>query len=148
MPFLRTEFRDGQGRFSPDGRWIAYTSDESGNPEVYVRPFSPAASGDSASGGKWLVSNGGGANPNWRSDGKELFYTFVGQFQEMAVDISVDKTFQAGVPRRLFATPQSLTAPAVSADGKRFLFPAIGGPGAGTQTPFIVVTNWQAALKK
>lgn len=67
----------------------------------------------------------------------------------MAVDITADKTFQAGVPRRLFAAPTSVNyEPGVSADGKRFLFPAIGGAGASEQTPFIVVTNWQAALKK
>jgi Tol biopolymer transport system component/predicted Ser/Thr protein kinase len=148
IPFLRTEFREAQGRFSPDGRWIAYTSEESGNPEIYVRPFSPTASGDSASGGKWLVSNGGGAEPNWRGDGKQLFYIPPFQLQQMAVDVATDKTFQAGVPKRLFAAPQYLTSAAVSTDGKRFLFPAIGGTGASTQTPFTVVTNWQAALKK
>ncbi|HSR06836.1 MAG TPA: protein kinase [Bryobacteraceae bacterium] len=147
-PFLRTEFREGAGSFSPDGRWIAYASDESGSPEIYVRPFSPTASGGSASGGKWLVSNGDGVLPRWRGDGKELFYIALSQFQQMAVDVTADKTFQAGVPRRLFTAPQFLFSYSVSSDGKRFLFPAIGGAGANAQTPFTVVTNWQAALKK
>ena len=68
VPYLVTAFNERQAQFSPDGKWVAYSSTESGNVEVYVRPF-PASSG-----GKWLVSNGGGNQPRWRPDGKELFY--------------------------------------------------------------------------
>ncbi|MDD1679965.1 MAG: hypothetical protein LUO93_12375, partial [Methanomicrobiales archaeon] len=148
IPFLRTEFIERDARFSPDGRWIAYSSDESGNDEVYVRPFVPGAAGGSASGGKWLVSKGGGRVPLWRADGKELYYLNSASFDQMAVAVTAEKAFQAGVPRRLFVAPQIISQPDVSADGTRFLFAAIGGPGASAQTPFIVVTNWQAALKK
>jgi len=73
FPFLETEFGESDGRFSPDGRWIAYTSDESGKPEVYVQPFRP---GDWASvpAGKWQVSTQGGSQARWRRDGKEIIY--------------------------------------------------------------------------
>jgi Tol biopolymer transport system component len=142
--FLQTEFQEQRGSFSPDGRWIAYMSNESGTQEVYVRPFSPNATTESASGGKWMISKGGG-NPHWRSDGKELFYNDGGGAQ-MAVDITADKAFQAGTPRRLFPTPGFLTPPDSAADGKRFLFAL--PDGANTQTPITVVLNWQAGLKK
>src|SRR5262249_43742996 len=103
IPFLRTPFREAIGRFSPDGRFIAYQSDESGLLEIYVRPFSPDKGADSASGAKWMVSKGGGVQPHWQADGKQLFY--LSQLQQMAVDVATDKTFQVGVPRRLFTTP-------------------------------------------
>jgi Tol biopolymer transport system component len=70
FPILATPFAEGQGRFSPDGRWIAYMSNESGAFEVYVRPFSPDA-GAGASGAKWLISKGSGVLPRWRADGKQ-----------------------------------------------------------------------------
>ena len=73
--FLRTKFNESSGRFSPDGRWIAYTSDESGRDEIYIREFSSGSaqgSGDAA--GRWLISKGGGTGPRWRGDSKELFY--------------------------------------------------------------------------
>ena len=66
-----------------------------------------------------MLSKGGGTAPHWRSDGKEMFYGF--QLQQWAVDVTTDKIFQAGIPRRLFATPPLQTLPDVSADGKRFL---------------------------
>jgi Tol biopolymer transport system component len=69
-PFLTTRSNERMGRFSPDGRWIAYASDESGRPEIYVRPFPVPAGG----GGTWTVSQGGGFAPRWRRDGTELFY--------------------------------------------------------------------------
>ena len=66
----------------------------------------------------------------------------------MAVQVTADKAFQAGVPRRLFTAPPVNTYPDMSADGKRFLYAAIGGSGTTASTPFTVVLNWQAALKK
>jgi Tol biopolymer transport system component len=75
--FLRTPFREGWGAFSPDGRWVAYQSDESGRNDIYVRPFvTPAATGTptGAAGGQRQVSTAGGIMPVWRPDGKELYY--------------------------------------------------------------------------
>jgi Tol biopolymer transport system component len=92
--FLSTDFNEDLPSFSPDGRWLAYTSDESGRVEVYVRPFP-------AGGGKWQISDGGGSLPRWSGDGSELFYrTDQGL---MAVAVSGDgDTFRAGKPQPLF----------------------------------------------
>ena len=84
------------GVFSPDGRWIAYTSDEGGQPNVYVQPF-PGA------GGKYQVSRDGGSYPVWRADGKELFYLGA-DATLMAVPIDATREFEAGVPQALFPT--------------------------------------------
>src|SRR5262245_54503744 len=73
FPLLANPFAEANGQFSPDGRWIAYTSTESSAGDVYVRPFSPDAS-TGAQGAKWLVSNGLAAFPRWPADGKPLFY--------------------------------------------------------------------------
>jgi len=145
IPLLRTEFNETGGRISPDGRWFAYQSTESGGPEIYVRPFSPEASRENGGGAKWLVSRNGGAFPLWRGDGKELFYVSLNA-QLMAMDVSANPAFQAGLPHALFPLPL-LYAPEVTADG-RFLVLAADDPDARTPTPIIVVSNWQAALKK
>jgi Tol biopolymer transport system component len=144
--FLQTEFRERFARFSPDGRWIAYVSNESGSDEIYVRPFSPNASPDSAQGGKWMISRGGGVIPRWRSDGKKLFYLSGGGAQQMEVDVIADKAFQPGTPQRLFPTTGILTTPDGTGDGKRFLYAT--PEGANAQTPMTIVLNWQAGLKK
>src|SRR3984885_3851294 len=88
IPFLRTGFNESSGQFSPDGHWIAYTSDESGNDEIYVREFSPgSAQGSSAAVGKWLISKGGGTDPRWSGNSKQLFYV-ASDGKLMSVDIS------------------------------------------------------------
>jgi hypothetical protein len=145
-PFLRSEFPEGLARFSPDGRWVAYASQESGIGEIYIRPFSPDTDGNPSYGPKWMISKGGGFNPSWRSDGKELFYQGQG-IQQMATDITTsDKTVQAGTPHTLFSTGGILTRPSASEDGKRFLFAT--PEGTNTQTPITIVLNWQAGLKR
>jgi eukaryotic-like serine/threonine-protein kinase len=151
QPFLRTEFNEREARFSPDGRWVAYTSDESGREEVYVRPFSQAPGRNSPPpGAKWLISNSGGAQPRWRGDGKELYYA-APDANIMAVSIATQPAFEAGIPKALFRMPVA-GGPAigskwdVTADGQRFL---IAAPAAASATtPFTVVLNWQAGLKK
>jgi eukaryotic-like serine/threonine-protein kinase len=145
VSLLQTQFDEGSARVSPDGRWLAYGSNESGNFEIYVRPFAPEA--PAGTGAKWLVSKGGGVTPGWRSGGKELFYLGLGS-QMMAVDIDTSKGFQAGTPQRLFNAPsEALTAGwDLAPDGKRFLF--VAPPGAGRTIPFTVVLNWAAGLKK
>jgi len=143
---LRTAFREIQGRFSPDGRWIAYVSDESGTNQVYVQSFPP-------SGNKWQISTGGGSQPRWRRDGKELFFVAGreagGPVQRdvmaVAVDTSSNGVFKTGVPQKLF-TVDTGTGTAlgnswdVTPDGQRFL---VGSPSTRTAVPPItVVVNW------
>lgn len=143
LPFLQTEFNEEQAQFSPDGKWIAYTSDESGAPEVYVQTFP-------ASGGKWRVSAGGGCQPRWRRDGRELFYIAADR-RLMAVDVRLGATFEAGAPKALFGT-RVLTLTvfrnhyAVSADGQRFLINST--IEETSPTPISVVMNWTRELKR
>jgi Tol biopolymer transport system component len=141
-PFLQTEFFEGPGYFSPDGHWLAYTSNFSGRNEVYVQTFPQT-------GGQWLVSIGGGAQPHWSGDGKELFYMAPDRTL-MAVEINTASTFEMSAPKPLFATQvSSYNSPnryVVSADGQRFL---VNSPaGEVNQTPITVVLNWSSGLKR
>jgi len=122
-PFVNTGFRTSEGQFSPNGRWVAYRSVESGRNEVYVQGFTLDPSQPR---GKWQVSVDGGELPRWRGDGKELFYHFGETY--FAVDVKIDGTsFQAGIPKPLFSAPtvsSSITGGSpfvVTRDGKRFL---------------------------
>jgi eukaryotic-like serine/threonine-protein kinase len=146
IPFLRTKFNESSGRFSPDGRWIAYTSDESGSDEIYIREFSSgSAQGSGDVEDKWLISKRGGTEPRWRGDGKQLFYV-ASDGKLMLVDISAKPIFKAGAPRPLFQLPPGVLGFEVTADGERFL---IDTPVAlSAPAPFTVVLNWQTILKK
>jgi Tol biopolymer transport system component len=150
FPFLRTEFNNYAGQFSPDGHWAAYVSDESGRNEIYVRTFSPGSSEAAAdAGGKWLISANGGSQPRWRGDGKELYY-LAPDDKLMAVEIATSPVFRAGVPKALFQTlPHAEVITAyewdVTPDGKRLAYLVPTKQGAA---PFTVVLNWQAGLKK
>jgi Tol biopolymer transport system component len=143
-PFLQTAFNEVQGRFSPDGRWIAYISNESGRYEVYVTAFP-------GPGGKWQISAGGGTAiavwPRWRRDGKEISYLAPDGTLLAAAVNGKGPRFEVGDVRPLFA-PRS-RGPRwpydVSPDG-RFLVNAVVEPGASS--PLAVVLNWTAALKK
>jgi hypothetical protein len=146
VPFLRTGFDEEQARFSPDGRSIAYVSDQSGAMEVYVRAFSPDFSAGSASGGgSVLVSRGGGTAPRWRGDGRELFY-LAPDGKMMAVAVTGGPGFRGGTPAPLFQTSSGTIFGDVTADGKRFLL--LTPVGASPSAPFTVVLNWTAGLKK
>ena len=148
VPFLRTESIAREGSFSPDGRWVAYTSFESGRFEVYVRPFSlPGAAGSSSAGGKWQISKAGARAPLWRGDSKELFYLADDRLRVMAVEVAANPAFQAGIPQPLFNVPPNATAPQVTADGKRFLI-AAPPQQANVELPITVLLNWPALLKK
>jgi eukaryotic-like serine/threonine-protein kinase len=144
FPFLQTEFDEVQGQFSPDGKWIAYTSNESGARQVYVRSF-PTSSD------KLQVSTAGGAQPQWRRDGRELFYVSPDR-KLMAVEVKGDgSTFEAGVPKSLFEPripgPGAFrNSYAVTADGQRFL--VITVLEEMTPQPITVVMNWTADLKR
>ncbi len=146
FPFLQTEFNEGWGRFSPDGKWIAYSSNESGSWQVYVQSFP-------ASGGKWMISTDGGAQPQWRRDGKELFYISSDR-KLMTVDVKGNgSTFEAAVPKALFdlrlqtpALPGPRNFYIAAADGKRFLVASVSEERI--TTPTTVVLNWTADLKR
>lgn len=143
--FIRTPATDVAPRFSPDGRWLAYVSDESGRPEVYVQSFP-------GSGGKWQISTEGGTEPVWNPNGRELFYRIARRF--MVVPVTLEPTFSPGKPAILFegdyiASEFPLTSPGydVSRDGQRFLVvKEIEQPSAATQIN--VVLNWDQELKR
>jgi eukaryotic-like serine/threonine-protein kinase len=129
-------------RFSPDGKWVAYSSNESGRWEIYVTSFPEAH-------GKWQVSNSGGDQPRWRNDGKELFY-LSSDSKNMAVPVKTGSNFDAGAPTALFqANPREMFATSelfsydVSGDGQKFL---INSQLKTELTPMSLVLNWSAKL--
>jgi Tol biopolymer transport system component len=148
-PLLTGEFNEGRGRVSPDSRWLAYVTDESGQDEVYVQTFSP---GHPAKAGKLQISTAGGSQPRWRGDGKELFYVAPDR-KMMATDVKVTgDLFDRGAPRVLFEMlfiPADLSgfSYAPSPDGRKFLMTA--DPAGNAEAPSLTVAvNWQAASKK
>lgn len=144
VPFLQTSFDERGAKFSPNGRWVAYESNESGTAEVYVRPFPVAP-------GKWQISTAGGQQPRWRRDGKELFY-ISSDHKLMSVEVNGDgATFEHRTPTALFNvrvggidTPGDFYA--VTGDGKRFILNSL--VAEATYTPITVVLNWTADLKR
>jgi serine/threonine protein kinase/Tol biopolymer transport system component len=143
VPYLQTPFDEQFARFSPDGKWMAYQSNESGQNQVYVQSVPP-------SGAKYQISAEGGTAPQWRRDGRELYYVSADQ-KLTAVPIKLGSTVEPGMPQPLFpvAPVRAYVDYAPSRDGQRFLVnvPA-GGESAASAPPITVVTNWQAALKK
>jgi eukaryotic-like serine/threonine-protein kinase len=144
QPFLQTPFNEGVPVFSPDGRWLAYVSDESSRFEIYVQPYP-------GPGGKWQVSTEGGTEPVWNRNGRELFYRSGDKM--MAVDITTEPSFAAGKPKVLFTgrylpTPGTLSNYDVSADGQRFLMIKPGESVEAAPTQINVVLNWFEELKR
>jgi serine/threonine protein kinase len=143
FPVVQTEANEDVGKFSPDGRWVAYQSDESGKLEVYVQAFP-------VSEGKWQVSVKGGGAPQWSRDGKELYYISP-ERKLMAVDVRMaGSSFEPGIPKPLFSTTvDTYLAPnrfAATRDGKRFLVNST--IEADSTSPIIVVLNWTAGILK
>ena len=139
--FLSTSFAETGPQFSPDGRWMAYESDESGKQEVYVQPFP-------GPGGKWQISTAGGTQPVWSRNGKEIFY-IAADNKLMAVEVKADPGFEAGTPHALFETHLKAAAWRrydVSPDGSRFLLNTTSGEERSN--PITVVLNWTVELKK
>ena len=138
-PYLQTEFAEGQAKVSPNGKWLAYRSNETKRNEVYVMSFPNP-------GGKWQISTNGGSIPVWSRDGKQLFYIGANS-KLMAVDIrGTGANPEPGIPQPLFEVRLGTNNPAfdVSSDG-RFLFAT---PVEQTSAaPITVVVNWQAGLK-
>ena len=144
LPFLRTPFNESSPHFSPDGRWLAYNSDESGRQEIYVQPYP-------GPGGKWQISVDGGREPVWNRNGRELFYRSGDKM--MAVDIATQPGFAAGKPRVLFEgqyepTGYTVADYDVSPDGQRFLMLKRGDKESATPTQINVVLNWTEELKR
>ncbi len=140
--FLKASSTLKSGRFSPDGKWVAYSSNESGRWEIYVTSFPEAH-------GKWQVSNTGGDQPRWRGDGKELFYLSTDN-KIMAVPVKTGSNFDAGTPTALFqANPREMFATSelfsydVSTDGQKFI---INTQLKTEITPMSVVLNWSTKL--
>ncbi len=149
LAVLRTQFDEHWGRFSPDGKWIAYVSNETGRSEVFVRAFL-AERPESAV--KWPISNGGGELPRWRADGKELFYLGPDrQMMAVAVRLPAESSaaVETGVPQALFTTHAQVgnfSSYAVAADGQRFLINQLT-PQAGLGLATVTV-NWNAKSGK
>jgi Tol biopolymer transport system component len=144
QPFLRTQFNESVPRFSPDGRWLAYISNESGRYEIYVQPYP-------GPGGKLQISTEGGTEPAWNPNGRELFYRKGDKM--MAVDVATQPSFTVGKPRVLFEgryEPSPATTPNydVSLDGQRFLMLKPNEQEASPPTQINVVLNWFEELKR
>jgi serine/threonine protein kinase/Tol biopolymer transport system component len=145
FPYLETPFEEAHAQFSPDGRWIAYASNESGRPEVYIQSFP-------IGGGKWQISTTGGDQPQWRADGKELFYIAPDRGL-MAVGIAEGTTMEVGRPAGLFQTVMPVSGITddrnnyvPSKDGQRFLVNTLAD--TGNLQPLIMVLNWAGELKR
>ena len=142
FPVVATNFIERDGQFSPDGKWIAYQSDESGRFEIYIQPFP-------GPGGKSQISKNGGAQVRWRRDGKELFYIGLdGRLMAVPIQVAANGQTIAGVPVPLFATHiggavqgVSTQQYVVSPDGQRFLMNTVTDEGT---SPITVILNWKA----
>jgi serine/threonine protein kinase len=137
--FQSPAFHQGEAVFSPNGRFIAYSSNESGRSEVFVRTYPTSDQ-------KWSISSGGGAQPLWRDDGQELFYLTPDE-KLMSVEVKTAQKFESGTPKQLFQTSLDKGSGypyAPSKDGSRFL---INRPETSSSTPLVVVLNWTAKLK-
>ncbi len=143
-PFLATPAHEDGPMFSPDGRFLAYVSDESGIEEVYVQPYP-------GPGGKVAISIGGGRAPVWSPDGAEIFYRGLNQAQMMAVAVATDPTLEAGRPQALFDELYRAMGPGdphydISRNGKRFLMIDERVAESGMPTQIMVTLNWHEEL--
>lgn len=134
-PFLRSDFAERLGRLAPNGRWMAYVSNESGRDEVYVRPF-PASSG------QWMISTAGGTEPRWRRNGEELFYLSADQ-KLISVPMKTHARLDHGIPQVLFETrmgDQRIWGYDVTSDGQRFVVSL--DVGDSTPAPINIALNF------
>ncbi len=143
-PFVATAFNEGSPLFSPDGRWLAYVSDESGRDEIYVQPYP-------GPGVKWPISTEGGTEPRWSADGHELFYRLGDKM--MVVEVQSEPAFSSGRPQLVFEVPYltdqfSTSNYDISPDGQRFLMIKAVEEEGGQQDQINVVLNWFEELKR
>jgi serine/threonine-protein kinase len=140
--WLRDAANESAAALSPDGRWVAYISDESGGSEMFVRPFDRAGASLSA---RWRVSRNGATSPRWRDDGKELFFKdLTGVPVSVAVNAS-GNTFESGVPERLPIQGAIWPPWGVTGDGQRVLLAM--APPSNLETPITVLLNWASAIE-
>jgi serine/threonine protein kinase len=150
FPLLITQFNEGQARLSPDGRWIAYVSDESGEEEVYLRSCSPGSTAAALElGDRHSVSNGYGVSPHWRADGRELYFrSRDGRIAAVGVDLK--PAVRCSPPKILEVQtslpPSTLGSAGWESDAKGARFLRVGSKNASR--PYTVILNWQAGLKK
>ena len=149
LPYLQTTANEEDGKISPGGRWIAYTSDESGGREVYVQRFLPPGPA-AASEPRWQISVRGGGKPVWSRDGRELFYIAADRnLMSVKVKSAASGIFESGPPGTLFPARLDASEPtqqyAISANGRGFfvLLPVIASP-----SPLTVVLDWTAVLRQ
>jgi len=149
FPLLQSSFDQVHAQLSPDGRWLAYDTNESGMYQIIVQPF------PETTGGKWQVTAAGGIEPRWRRDARELYYLgFDGKI--MAVSVKGDRIFEAGQPAPLIETTitVNVTQPDdayhydVTADGQRFLVLSYYPAANSAPASITAVVNWTAALRK
>ena len=138
IPFLQSAANEAGGLLSPDGRWMAYSSNESGRDEIYVVPYPKQD-------GKWQISTGGGITPLWSRNGKELFYT--NGSSVMTVGITGTSRLDFSIPRKLFDLPPAGAIADVAPDGERFVA-AIVRAQQTTQPRLTVVLEWFDDLKE
>jgi Tol biopolymer transport system component len=136
-PFIQSPANETNAVMSPNGKWLAYQSDESGRYEVYVTAFP-------GPGGKWQVSNGGGSFPSWSGDGKQIYYTNGDKL--MVVAVQNVETFQFGAPNALLIHVNEFAALGPVAPGERF--PALKALSGGQAHPQEVILNWTGTLKQ
>jgi hypothetical protein len=139
--FLQTPFAEGAPAVSPDGRWLLYQSYESGRDEVYVQSLED-------DGGKWQISTDGGLWAQWTRGGREIIFSTADDGTLMAVEVTLEPTFSAGVPQALFDARVGLGGQRydVTPDGNRFLVSQpMEQPG---EEPLTLVQNWTRELER
>ena len=148
---IKTRFGEANSRVAPDGKWIAYASNQTGQCEVYVRPFP-----DTQEGRRTTISRNGGWAPTWSRDGDELFFRRTGSWEMMGVAVATEPTFSAGNPEPLFEAPSYLfmdpaggrTPPWDVAKDGRFLMVKEEASLNGTAGTIVVAQNWAEELKR
>jgi Tol biopolymer transport system component len=141
ISFLQTPFNESDGHFSPDGKWVAYVSNENGSEQVYVAPFP-------GPGGKWQISAAGGSRPTWRRDGREIVYLSADD-KLMAAEVNMKgSNFEVGAVKQLFQTKPQRPGTVYDAtrDNQRFLVNT--SSAQKSTTPVTLVVHWTADLKK